>query len=376
VTELGPEDPRGLLNECVATIVKHDALTPGDRNLLECLVHPFPNGLDPAALAEEMKRRPDWNKVEHSDIRTAVGRVRGHLDDFYNYNPSGKREKMRLRVPLRTPYRIEIDENRQELDPVERFWDPHFSQSAGNLIIFTEPLFYWDQKRRCYVRFLDINYDGSSPIDIMKFRSRVPADYRAHDLQPCFHYQSSGEAQAQQILWKWFERQHSKAEVKVEVSRECVDRNVWENNLIVLGNSRANRFLRELQQGQPIFLSEDGITVRKKSENSKTEYADEPAVSQGSNGGYLHAVVTRLPSKNSQRCATLIAANNGRSLERLATYLTLPDTLKRLYDKLELQPATPLPTSFQLLFRFQTLGHELIAGEPELIDSVWEDPSD
>lgn len=221
---------------------------------------------------------------------------------------------------------------------------------------------FFDQKRRCYIRFLDIN-DESRSLDTEAIRSRIPARHPARLLEPCFHYQSSGETQAQRILRKWFE--HQKGNVSVEVSREVLDAKAWAHHLILLGNSRTNRLIRKLQDKLDIVLEEDSILVRKSRHFTK-KYYDLRTSYQKSATSSIHAVVTRRPSLGNQRCATLIASNNGRALERMAEFLTRASELQRLYDSLNLKP--PLPASFQLLFSFRIVDRDTVAGEPELVE--------
>ncbi len=257
---------------------------------------------------------------------------------------------------------------------MERFWDPHFGNTSENQIIYTEPLFFWDKQNRCYIRFLDIN-DESPTLDIRNLQARIPPGHPAHRLVPCFHYQSSGETQAQRILRKWFEQQGKKVQpdskVVVEVSR-AVDARVYDRNLVVLGNSRANRFVRDLQEGLPMVLDDDRIIVQSKPEDKPVEYRDFSENPKFPGGRYIYGVVTRIPSPAPPSCVTLISANHGRAIERLAEFLTNPNKLQELYSQLEWKPGTKLPSTFQLLFGLKPLDHELIAGEPKLVDRVVE----
>jgi hypothetical protein len=355
-----------IVERLVQTVIEHKALTPADQNLLECLKSHFPNGLDNARL-RELALNPSFNRLHGENIRTAVYRVRDKLDLFFKYDSHGKTTDMRLQIPKGKPYRIELVANLQDLDPVERFWDPHFSNDAENMIIYTEPLFFWDEKRRCYLRFLDIN-DESPSLDAEQVRARIPENHPARELVPCFHYQSSGETQAQRILRKWFEQQ-GKVRVEVEISRECVEKKVWNHNIVVLGNCRTNHYLDVLQNGLSIVLENDSIKVKGGTGECEREYRDLPASPRESAGHFIYAVVTRMPSIVAQCCVTLIAANHGRAIEKVAEFLTAtPNSLDELYTRLNFQSRKPLPNRFQLLFRLQSLDHELVAGKPELVD--------
>jgi hypothetical protein len=348
-------------------VKEHGVLSPAENALLDCLVSKHPGGLEDHQLADELGRGPKWKKFK-SDIRTAVHRVRDNLRTFYKYDPLGKKSGSRLQIPDGTPYRVELVTNHQDLDPIERFWDPHFGNDAGNLIVYTEPLFFWDQEGRRYIRYLDLN-DESSALDAARIREKIPAGHPARELQPCFHYHSGGETQAQRILRKWFEHQGN---VEVKLSRECVERDVWKHNIVVLGNSRTNRFLKTLQEGLTFVLDEKKLTVQEHNHKSAYDCFDLQASLKEPSGSYLYATVTRRPSIVDQRWVTMIAANHGRAIEKLAESLTTPNALHQIYSRLPFDRSAPLPTYFQLLFRIQMIDYELAPGEPELVDSVIE----
>lgn len=353
------------LKNLVAIVRVQKVLSPSEESLLNCLAERFPSGITEDVLADELHRTSHVSK-EQSDIRTSVSRVRQGLKGFFKYELAGKKSASRLQIPYRPPYRLEIVKNEPALDPVETFWDAHFSNASQNLIIYTEPLFFWDKEHRCYIRYLNLN-DESSSLDVDRIRRNLPADHPATRLQPCFHYQSSGETQAQRILRKWFEQQD---DVDVKLSRECVDSEVWKHNIVVLGNSRTNRFLRILQKELTFLLQDDKVAVKARGRKRSYELVDlEPSPKEPSER-YLYAVLTRRPSTVKQRCVTMIAANHGRGIEKVAETLTLPNAIDRLYSQLQLDRTQPLPDRFQLLFRIQTLDHELAPGEPELIDSI------
>jgi hypothetical protein len=357
------ETVRGL----VSVIERSQVLTQSQMRLLDHLERKFPHGFEEADLALALGRDANWDK-RRTDIRALVARLREKLDDFYRYTPLGKAAPVRLNLPKGTPYAIRLIENRHELDDAEHFWDAHFGQNNKNLIIYTEPLFFWDKHNRCYIRFLDINSDRPE-VDAQQIRASIPKNHPAHQLEPCFHYQSAGETQAQRILRKWFEQQDNK--VRVEVSRECVEAWVWDYNLVILGNARSNRFLRELQDGLAMVLRDDRITVRRTPEDKRPSEIEDLIPSTTRPGAYyVHAIVTRGLGRAQHRCVTLIAANHGRAIEKVAEFLTNPDNLKQLYRDLRLDPGEPLPLTFQWLFRLKLLNHELIVGEPELIESA------
>src|SRR5437868_3895941 len=90
-----------------------------------------------------------WNK-SRSTVRTMVARVRSGLRAHFQDPRAGRRHPRRLIIPERPPYHLELADNLQA-DAVVRFWEPHFANSARNLIISTEPLFFYDAAKHCFI---------------------------------------------------------------------------------------------------------------------------------------------------------------------------------------------------------------------------------
>jgi hypothetical protein len=351
------------LETLIQRVLAGGFLSPGEIILLQHL-HRHPRGVDEAEIAKELLKDPNWDP-RRGTIRVAIHRLRGELRTFFNYL-EGKHSDFRLDIPRGTPYRIEVIKNVLHYDPIERFWDAHFNNGAPNLIISTEPLFFWDQGRRCFVRYLDIN-DESASLDAGHIRDLLPPNHPARELTPCFHYQPSGDANACQKIRAWFQQQDG---ISVKFSRDCTDREVLGHNLIVLGNNRTNKYLRTLQKGLGFSLGDDRIIVQGGKKKRRREYFDLKETPDDKAGRYVYAVVTRRPSLVNQRCATIIGGNHGRAVEKVAEYLTTEQTLDGLYRWLGLSPEAELPSQFQLLFRIQTVDFELAPAEAEPEDAI------
>jgi hypothetical protein len=313
----------------------------------------------------------NWNPREPDApalVRTTVTRLRHHLDDFFKYTPSGRQCARRIFLPDGSPYLLRVIDNNVQLDAVERFWDAHIISGGDCAIIYTEPLFFWDEDRRAYIRFLDINFESLDPDQIARgIRGEFGPDHPALKMKPCFHYQASGEIHACHKIQSWFEQ--NRVPIDVALSRDRNDDWALERNLIVLGNRRTNRLVRKLQAGLAYELLSEHIVIRDPdpNRNEQPEYKDLQPSGDGTEGNYVYAIVTRRPSLNRKRCATVIGANHGRAAEIVAHYLTSEKSLDSLYDLMGVQGTDRLPSQFQVLFRVGVVDFDTLLGEAEPI---------
>jgi len=302
-------------------------------------------------IAKEFLRWEDWDK-RRSNVRTLVARVRSGLKTFFDDPRGGRASRQRLEIPERPPYRLEMAVNLQH-DAVARFWGAHFANGERNMVLYTEPVFFYDPLKRCFVRFLDVNSDDLDQI-------HESLDPRLRGLTACFHYQPTGEARAVKNVTRWFEGQEYAVEVKP--TRECTNNEGWGCNLVLLGNSRTNRFMRQLQS--PAGLEVIVEDYRVKDTRTCTVYEDLDEVT-GAN--FAYALVTRSPSKFSQFCVTAISANHGRAAQKASEFLTSEIRLRQFFQRLSINREEELPKSFQILFKVETHDFDVAEGDAQPI---------
>jgi len=290
--------------------------------------------------------------------------LRRNLEYFFQFTKPGRKCPKKLELPEGSPYVLMLSGNVQKLDAVERFWDAHAINGIENRLAYTEPIVFYDKKRRCYIRYLDINCDS---LEAQEVRRAVGENsgHEALALVPDFHYQASGEVQAAHVIEAWFKKNN--IVIEAGLTRQVTsDRELYTHNSILLGSGRANRHIREFQRDLGFRVEKDRVVVSEAdpARGEKAEYV-EPEVSAHRTREFSHCVVTRLPNLVNEAFVTMIAANNGRAIESVAIYLTSIEKMKELYQAyLELGREGPLPTRFQIIFRVG------IVHSPTLVDAA------
>ena len=332
---------------------------PRDRELLEYFA-----GLQEGGSGTKLEKMLADQKT--SVGRTAISRLRAALDDYFDNTTDGRREEYRIEIPEgTTPYGIDLVKNRLRLGNVERFWDAHCinrSDEDSILILYTEPLFFWNEKGRYFIRFLDINEELNQP-DQLQPKVRIAASKApvSSELLPSFNYQPGGEIGARNRIAECLRQlksiQRRSILVEPKPSREFVnDDKVWSMNVVVLGNQRTSLIFKTLQEGCQILIGPQSITSSLK--GSQPEYFDGPYVGalQGDDKKrHAYAVVTRRRNRDPSGVVTLIGANHGRAAEKVAEFITDDARLGYFYREHGIAPDCALPEVFQILFRVDIL---------------------
>ena len=302
--------------------------------------------------------------------RVIVYSLRQDLEDYFRYD-LGRVSPMRLDIV--NPYQLKLVPNDLQLDADEKFWDVQArNDDVKKLIVFTQPLFFWDEKRRSYVRYLGINFaralNANGRAELREqIRRTHGSRHPALKQVPCFHYQSCGESRAIGSLRRWFLDKHIEG-LTAEVSWECSA--VLPNcNSIILGNSRTNHNFSEFQSGLDFVLEDDAIVNHGKVlKGEQKTYKDSPRTGvRGVTGQFAYALVSRV-SPAARRHVTLIGANNGVAIQRVAEFVTSKGKLQDFFDsKWKLPRVDPMPESFQVLFRTPLVNSDTPAGETDVV---------
>jgi len=319
-------------------------------------------------MSEDELRAAVFPNTAGNTVRVTLHNLREDLEDYFRYSLGRDRSH---RLDISTPYRLSLVPNDLKLDADEQFWDVHARDDGiKKVILFTQPLFFWDEKNHSYARYLTINFEGRLNAQGLKelreeIRRKHGGRHPALKQVPCFHYQSCGESRAIGFLRRWFLKKH--IEITAEVSWQCSS-DVCNCNSIVLGNSRTNRYFSEFQSDLDLILNEDEIVNRRKLLNGErraykdSSRAGKPAVT----GQFAYAIVSRM-SPASGRHVTLIGANNGAATQRAAEFVTDKNRLQRLFETMKLRGGEPLPEPFQILFRIPLVNFDTPAGDPQVV---------
>jgi hypothetical protein len=286
-------------------------------------------------------------------VRVSMASIRDRLLAYFA--TEGRQEQLRLNVP-KGQYRavfvpavsdLGADLRDQSKSALSRFWEPYFSGKAANVIVYTEPLFFRDDRGH-YVRDWYVN----DPAGAKHVRNWL-AGADAGPLAPSYHYLSAGEVHCMLSLSRMFH------EVGVPVETRNSRISSWNelchSNLILLGSPRTNTFLQSLQ-GENVF-----VVTADRIENHRSQGKD-PKCYKGTRymDGMLarmteYAAVTRRPGPTPGCAVTMIAANHGRAIEGAGHFLTLEDRVQRLLELMVIGKNQRLPEHFQLLMKVDTI---------------------
>lgn len=305
---------------------------------------------DKETSAEDLADSLDSNAAT---VRTNLSRLKANLDKFFDKTIAGQECVERLDVAQegrgtvgrQQPYILKLKRNKH---PVAQFWAPHRG-TKQTLLVWTEPLVFYDRKNRCYIRYLDLNADSA---DRRKIAALVPAGHPASGLVACFGYQSSGDVAAVYHL-----EQRLKAlaiDTKRALTRQSNEEEVYMSNSVVIGNYRMNPYVALLQDGFDIKVQERSVTIaRPVSEEEAEPHVDYEPVEEPEkhNNAAAYVVVTRRPNLHFRSTVTMIAGNHGRAIEKTAEFLTSEDELEDLWTKRLGAGHGNWPDRFQILFK-------------------------
>jgi len=141
---------------------------------------------------EAMGRPADFDPRIDPIVRVSVGSIRDRLQAFFA--TEGKAETVRMEIP-RGQYRVVFSDSASNAVTPDRpgsalmgFWQPYFTGKAANVVVYTEPLFFRDNKSR-YFRDWSVNSLETGATEIgRRFPGIDPSQ-----IFPVFHYLSAGE---------------------------------------------------------------------------------------------------------------------------------------------------------------------------------------
>lgn len=290
-------------------------------------------------------------------VRTNIKRLRNHLASFFNDTSEGRSCSHRLVIDSEHGlYILRLAQKVQS--PLEAFWRRHL-EGVDNVITWAEPLVFFDKTTRRYIRFLDINSDSLDPrvIDAV-----VPKDHEARGMIPCFHYQSSGDILAVHLLQSWF-AQHDH-EITAEVTRDTTESKVFNYNSLIVGNMRMNKYVARLQEDLDFTVAGSSVTIRRPDLDRKEreEYSDYEPFADPKKGDrpYAYAVLTRRPNVNQLMTTTMIAANHGRAIQKVAQYITSEKHVAQLYRQWIERDHGEWPAWLQVLFQVEIRNRDMV----------------
>ena len=287
-------------------------------------------------------------------------------------------------------YRLQLSER-----PTITFWKAHQGKYSP-LMIYTEPIFFYDIKTGSYLRFLDVNPpvdDRDAAIEALvkahgaELRMHYPGESLKERLRPTHIYVGMGEMDAMESLQGWFSghgspklrRIASDAAERIEILGSPIlfgGRNT--NGLMdaYLGAQEASCFEYKLHPTSLKCVSIHKITAEERRELSgKYDITDEGGewFRVGNNITLDQTrdrlvILYRMRVPGSQRLATMLASEATLGIRQVAIAITEDKKIQKMIHSLMDQNGA-LPDTFEALFSVKIAPtkrqHE--AGDAELI---------
>jgi hypothetical protein len=317
-----------------------------------------------------------WREKNLLKLKVCISRLRKELERYFLDTTSGRALNWRLEIPDRSdgkPYELNLLPNHRDLRSDLRFWDAYTAEDSLPLIVYTQPLFFWDKANRIYFRFLDVNHADQLSSLAKKLEAIAETHGLEHpviNLEPCYQYLSIGESRMIRYLQKWFRenwvqgaqlplKERAKDRMKdpiserprtpldVKSSREVEDE-IYHRNVIVLGNTRTNQYMNSFHKGLQLQLGPDQVLITKHGTEGVPGTLTDREGEDGSH--YAYVIVTRIPNREPLKWVTMLAANNGIAGCKVVESLTSEEHTKELFSKAGWSGKEPLPARFQMLF--------------------------
>ncbi len=346
------------------------------RVLLYLAQHPRP---------EDRKARSERELTDQfpsigTNIPHFIKRLNAVLDEYFD-SEQGALHDYRIHVisgndadARRKRYVVEYPANKNAL--LRHFWEPYLEGKPSTLIAYGVPLFVRNREQTVFTRHVEIN----EPAEAAKIQESGE--------EPCWPFVTHGDLEAVIHLLSWLRERNRTVDFKhfradaplAEILNATAD----DSHVIVVGSARVNGLLREYQtlaldrptsrgaRGSAndaqlpfqlrlydvVQLDEHGRIVRTFEEERRGDSTQVPVVVTRRKGLVENAV-------------TLVGANHGRAVHRVAKELTKVSSLARWFDDPLLRPwRKHLPPEFQIVLRVRVFDGEQMAGNVA-VEAVW-----
>ena len=351
--------------ELLDRIVASPQFAPAD-SLRRMLQYLFERSLDPAGgppkeheiAVQVLRRRTSFDPKIDPIVRVNMAAIRARLRAYFE--GPGRNEPLRVRI-LKGQYLLSFQESAVlnggtehptgTLEALPRFWKPYLSGNSSNILIYSELLFFRDDRGN-YLRSIYVNDRSTGVADMQQRFPEVPVS----GLRPTFHFVSAGEMRAVLDIEGAFREMGST--LKMRDSRFFSWADAPKSNLIALGGSRTNMFLDSLQGKDCFVISADCIENRDARPSEEPHYQGHQFTDGKLERLVEYAVVTRRPGVVGRSSVTLIGANHGRAIQAAGNTLACEEKLAGILDAMGYRQSVPLPAHFQILLRTDMIDYD------------------
>lgn len=287
-------------------------------------------------------------------VRVSMASIRDRLRAYFENE--GRTEPLRVSLP-KGQYRLVFTRTDQP-KPAEAarkpglswFWSPYLLPTNPNILVYTELLFFRDEDGN-FIRNIYVNDLATGPSELRQKLGGLAEGA----LSPSFHFVSAGEMSCLLAILRTFGALGTPLDVRNSWFFSWAD--ARRANLVLLGSSRTNPFVRSLHSGLPFVITDRTIENHEPRPNEQTSYTGTRSLEGRLERVIEYAVVTRRPGPTGGSTVTMISANHGRAIEGAGLFLTDEAHL------LGVMEAIGRPQFFQLLLRV-----ELLDFDEEVVD--------
>lgn len=345
------EQHRGLLRRILASpqFARADTLQRILRFLFENAGNLDSNPKEYEIAISAVGRRASFDPKTDAIVRVSIARIRERLEEYFE--GEGRKEEVRVDLP-KGQYRLRFVRPERTQQPVDddktfaalrRFWGGYVGGMRENLLLYSELLFFRDGHGN-YLRNI---YTNDAAGDRKLLRMKFP-EMDLDDITPSYHFVSGGEMHAVLSLVQCFQTIH--CPLLIKNSRHVSWADIQRSNLVVVGNSRTNSFVRKLQGDEKLVLLDNCIEDREEKADRRHVYQASRTICGSLEHTSDHALITRTPGP-AGGSVTLIMANHARAMEGAMQFLVSETKLSNLMARFEGDKNYAFPPYFQLVLR-------------------------
>lgn len=224
------------------------------------------------------------------------------------------------------------------------FWQPFLQSTTPTLLVYGTPMFV--KLDRYMYRETRLNRPDEIARDAEV--KKLAATLGTSDTRPIFKFTGVGEAEGIFMLTRLLTEQ--RVPLAVHRSSNLSWENWKDKNVIVLGSQKYNPQIPQLPQ-QPKYEADRGrVTNLAPQPGEPTEYRN---LFKGEFGEPLEAfaVISAYPGLSPQTRLLVLSCSSNEGTGAAAEYVTRPDLLKELRQRMQLNEKAPWPPAFQAVVK-------------------------
>ncbi|MFN0107914.1 MAG: hypothetical protein ACKVZH_03600 [Blastocatellia bacterium] len=227
---------------------------------------------------------------------------------------------------------------------LQQFWQPYLAGEKPALLVFGTPMFvrldrYFYREPRLN-RWEDVETDEQV---IQAAKALGTSEKR-----PSFKFTGVGEAESLFMLTRMLTEQ--RAALSVKRSNNLSWEDLKGRHVILLGSQKYNPQILKFPYQLKFEADRGRVTNLSPAEGETVEYNNVFREKFGE-AVETYAVISVFPGLDPQTRVTMLACSSNEGTGGAAEYVTRPDTMKELFQKMNLLLGQPLPEAFQAVIK-------------------------